>query len=129
MKLHIDPAPNLVLLSDSLEIVLEVKDDSFPEIYLQEGLSRPDRHFLLSMVQILAVAIEEKDAECVEFAESRSIRLERENETIDVDTRLLMVRTEKGRTGALAMGDPRNARRTARNAVRYLTGTIRLDVP
>lgn len=108
---------------------MSVEGDGPPEVFVRDGLPRPDRHLLLGLVQAVSMAVEERDPESVVFIESCSIRMERAGLLKELGSSLVIVRAEDGGIGVLAVGDPADARRRARRAVRWFTGTIRLDVP
>jgi len=129
MKLIVDPPASLSQLSRELELVIAAKEQGVPEIYTEEGRPRPDRHFLLGIVQSVAMAVAERDPETVEIKDGCRVRLETEHGIKELDHGLIIVRGPEGRVGALAIGDAQAARRGARAAVRYFTGTVRLDVP
>jgi hypothetical protein len=129
MKLLIDPLPSLPLFSLDPELLIRIEEDRPPEIYLEEGLPRPDRHFLLGIAQSVLVAVEEMDPESVELMSTCTIKLYRANEINVFGSGLLIVRVSDGRFGALIVGESRRGLRLARQGVRWFTGTIRLDIP
>jgi hypothetical protein len=129
MKLIFDPIPSLSLLSLEPEVVIGFEDNRPAEVYVREGLPRPDRHLLLGIVQSILVAVEEMDPESVELMTTCTIKLDRGNEVKELRPGLIIVRVKDGRFGALIVGDRRSALRLARQAVRWFTGTIRLDIP
>lgn len=129
MRLFTEPAAQSPLLDEKLELVICLREDSPPEVFLEDGMPRPDRHMLLGMIQTIVVALEEMDSESVAFVDSCSTRLERNGEVAILDSDLIIVRSVCGTFGALAIGDRRSGRRLARRAERWFTGTIRLDVP
>ena len=89
------------------ELVIRIEEDRPPEIYLEEGLPRPDRHFLLGIAQSVLVAVEEMDPESVELMSTCTIKLYRANEINVFGSGLLIVRVSDGRFGALIVGDSR----------------------
>jgi hypothetical protein len=129
MRLFLDPSPSLEVFSQDLQTIISVEGENPPEVFVRDGLPRPDRHLLLGLVQAVSIAVEERDPESVVFMESCSIRIERAGLLKDLAPSLLIVRAEDGSVGALAIEDPAEARRRARKVVRWFTGTIRLDVP
>ena len=129
MRLTIKPNPPIPQFGAELEIVIIVDDVGIPEIIVESGLPRPDRHLLLGLVQSVSLLIEEQDPESVAIMESCSVRLDKANEEKELEPGLLIVKTKEGRFGALIVGDSIVARRLARRSVRWFTGTIRLDVP
>jgi hypothetical protein len=129
MKLLIDPLPSLPLFSLDSELVIRIEEDRPPEVYLEEGLPRPDRHFLLGIAQSVLVAVEEMDSESVELMSKCTIKLDRATEVKEFGPGLIIVRIGDGTFGALIVGDSHLARRLARHGVRWFTGTIRLDIP
>jgi hypothetical protein len=129
MRLLTEPAAQSPLFDSELELVICLREESPPEIFLQDGMPRPDRHMLLGMIQTIVVAAEEMDSASVAFVDSCSTRLERGDEMSILHSDLIIIRAIDGRFGALAIGDKRSVRRLARRAERWFTGTIRLDVP
>ena len=129
MELLIDPLPSLSMFSLDLELVIRIEEDWPPEIYLEEGLPRPDRHFLLGIAQSVLVAVEEMDPESVELMSTSTIKLYRANEINVFGSGLLIVRVSDGRFGALNRGQSCRGLRLARQGLRWFTGTIRLDIP
>ena len=57
------------------------------------------------------------------------MRLQRAGEEKDISPGLAIVRTEEGQFAVLGVGDLSTMKRLTRNALRWFTGTIRLDVP
>jgi hypothetical protein len=129
MRLLIDPLPSLPLFSLDPELVIRFAEDLPPEVHVEEGQSRPDRHLLLGIAQSVLVAVEEMDLESVELMGTCAIKLDRANQIKVLEAGLVIVRVKNGRIGALVVGDSRLALRLARQAVRWFTGTIRLDIP
>ena len=129
MKLLIDPLPQWSLFSTDLELVIEHRESGIPHVHLGQGVPRPDRHLLLGIVQSIVLAVQERDSESVVIADSMTVRLESSEGARTLETGLVIVRARDGRFGALACGDWQTARARAREALRYFTGTVRLDVP
>jgi hypothetical protein len=129
MKLVIDPLPSLSLFSLDAELVIQIEEDRPPEVYVEEGLPRPDRHLLLGIVQSVLVAVEEMDPESVELMSTCTIKLDRAGEVKEFGSGLVIVRAKDGRFGTLIVGDSWLALRLARQGLRWFTGTIRLDIP
>ncbi|MGO9572100.1 MAG: hypothetical protein ACLP5H_31645 [Desulfomonilaceae bacterium] len=129
MRLTIDPLPSVPLFSMDPALVIRIEEDRTPEVYIEEGLPRPDRYLLLGIAQSVLVALEEMDPESVELMSTGTIRLDRANEIKEFGAGLVIVRVRDGRFGALVIGDSRLAVRLARQSVRWFTGTIRLDIP
>lgn len=129
MKLLIDPSPSLPHFSLDPELVIRIEEDRPPEVYVQEGLPKPDRHLLLGIAQSVLVAIEEMDPENVELMNACKIRLDTASEVKEFVAGLLIVRVKDGRFATLIAGDARRGLRLARLGVRWFTGTVRLDVP
>jgi hypothetical protein len=125
----LDTSPSLALFTKELELVVTVDESAIPEIYPREGQPMPDRHFLLGLVQTAGVLLEERDPESVAVLKQCSIRLERGETVISLDSAFVIVRPVDGRLGVLAVGDWQTARRLARKAVRHFTTAIRIDVP
>ncbi len=129
MKLSISPNPSNPLFNDRLDIVILIGEDRLPEVFPAEGHPRPDRHLLLGLVQTIAMAIAERDPESVVFLDNGSVRLDRSGESKDVAADLVIAKNGQGRFAALVVGDSTAAGRVVRQAVRWFTGTVRLDVP
>jgi hypothetical protein len=129
MRLKISPAPGLALLDTELDLVIALYEERSPEIFLHDGTAQPDRHFLLGMAQTIVVAVEESDKDSVLFLESGAAELEKSGELRILDSNLLIVRSIDGRFSAIVFRDPHQARRLARRAERWFTGTVRLDIP
>ena len=129
MKLLSEITSGPPVLRESLQLVIEIKIDSIPGVYVAQGMPRPDRHMLLGLVQTMAIAIEEKDPESVIFLRDRSILFDIDGEVREIVAPLVVVRGETGIMAALVMCEHEDARRIARKAVRYFTSTIRLDIP
>jgi hypothetical protein len=131
MKITNQPMPTLSAFSEDLQFVIHIGDGdtAVPELYLEDGLPRPDRHLLVGMAQSILMAVEEADPETVAFVEPCDIHLERSGETKSLNRGLIVVRSRTGKFGALVTATPREARRLARKAVRWFTGAIRLDIP
>jgi hypothetical protein len=129
MRLLINPSHELELFDSDLELVICVREETPPEVFLEDGKPRPDRHMLLGIMQTIVIAVEELDRTFVEFAGDCALELIKDGEIRGIDAGLVIVRSVDGGFGAIAIGDPRNARRLARRAERWFTGTIRLDIP
>jgi hypothetical protein len=129
MKLLSDLTSVSPVLRESLQLVIEIKFDSIPGIYVAQGMPRPDRHMLLGLVQTMAIAIEEQDTESVVFLRDRSILFDIDGEVREIIAPLVVMRGETGVMAALIMCEHEDARRIARKAVRYFTSKIRLDIP
>ncbi len=129
MRLIVDPIPSSILVDKDLELVICVQDGQSPEIYVKEGLPKPDRHLLLGLIQTVAVAVSERDPELLVFMDARSMVLKTESASRPVPPGLVIARSQDGAVGVLATQDTQQARVLARQALRWFTGTIRLDVP
>jgi hypothetical protein len=129
MKLLIKPAPPLAIFGKDLELVISVSEQKVPEVFVKEGLARPDRHFLLGIAQRVGLALEEADPEFAALMETESITLENAGSFKQLPQGLIVARDEKGDLGGIAVPDSRSARGLARGLVRWFTGTIRLDIP
>ncbi len=130
MKLRIYPQPDNEAFQKLLQLLITVEPDGRPEVYVGEGILKPDRHLVLGIAQSMAVQIEEKDPETVVFIDSAIVDLEWRQSIQRLTAGLIIARTvEEGAIAALVLGDPSSGRRLARQAIRALTGTIRLDVP
>jgi len=129
MRLLIDPPVSLVQLNQDLELLMLIRDERMPEIFVAEGVPHPDRHLLLGIVQTVAVRVEEKDPDSVLFSKDCSVILERGTESRPVQADLIIARSLAGAVGALVNADHADGRRMCRRAVRWFMGTIRLDIP
>lgn len=129
MILHIDPPPPLEVFGQQLELVICIKEGTIPVVHTIENSAKPDRHFLLGVVQTALITIEESDPESAVFMDTKSLTLERTNELIPLDCELIIARSAAGSLAVLTGTDKASARRLAREAARRLTGTIRLDIP
>lgn len=119
-----------MLLEKSLHLVLTLEPEGHFEVYTSEDSLKPDRHLLLGIAQAMAIQIEEKDPDTVAFAPEVEVELEIDGTVKRLSSDLIIVRTyEEGALAALVRGDSSSGRRLGRQAVRALTGTIRLDVP
>lgn len=129
MRLVIEPAPSLGILSKDVDLVIELKESGLPEIYVDLGQPRPDRHLVLGLAQCAAIAIEEQDVESTLFTMDCSIKLNRENDFVPLRGPLIVARTTDGKFGVIAIGDGTTSIRLMRRAIRYFSGTIRMDLP
>lgn len=129
MKLLVSPPPPLPVFSQDLELVILVQEESIPQIFVEEGVPRPDRHLLLGLIQAVSMSVQERDPESVVCTENCAMRLDRSGDLRQLEPGLVIVRSKEGRFGVLAASDHSSARRLARQALRWFTGTIRLDVP
>lgn len=129
MRIITDPPPSLGVFSNDLELVIVVRENANPEVFVPEGTPAPDRHLVLGLVQSAVVCVEERDAETVVSREYRTIRLFQPGKTIDLSAALVIGKAGNGRFGVLVRGDWKQARQLARQGLRWFTGTVRLDVP
>lgn len=129
MKLILHPPSSLAPFSEELDLVIEVKSSGVPVTYARGDTPHPDRHLLLGIIQRVAVAIEEKDAEMVEFREDLQAHLTTARETRSLEPGVIIVKTEQANLAVIAKGGMEIARGLVRRAVRYFTSAIRLDVP
>lgn len=129
MKLCIEPHVPLTASGEDLQLVVCVDAEGLPEIFTDPGQPKPDRHLLLGIVQSVTVAVEEKDKDLVAFCGCKAINLDIDGQSKDLACSLLIFRSVDGRIGAVAPEDAPLARSLARKALRWFTGTIRLDVP
>ena len=129
MKLIIDRPTGLSLFSSDLDVVIALENSGIPEIFVAKDLPRPDRHLLLGMVQVVAVAVQENDPETFSRLDSASVELQSSAQSGSLTAPLIVARARDGAFGALGIGDLQSVRTVARKAVRYFTGTIRLDIP
>lgn len=129
MKLLVDPRPENNLFELNPQIVIGMEPDGQVEVFYQEGMSQPDRHFLVSLAEMALFAIEENDLQNLEFMGHADIEIEKTGRLQKLNLALMIARFETGGFVCLILGDPGRARRLARQAIRTLTGRIRLDVP
>jgi len=129
MKLVINPTPINQLFTRNQQIVMAMEPEGILEVFYKEGMSYPDRHFLLSLAQMALFAIEENDGQYVDYLEKAEIEVHKDGKITKLKPELLIARSDGGEFAALVIGDPRRARKLAGQSVRGLTGRIRLDVP
>lgn len=129
MNLRIEPPVPLWSLDDDLELVVCMGAETSPEIFTNPGHPKPDRHLLLGMIQSMVMAIEEKDRDLVAFHRWSSISLDIDGASRELACDMLLFRTTEGKIRVVAPDDATAARGLARKALRWFTGTIRLDVP
>lgn len=129
MKLIIQPDPKLDIFTDDLELAILVREDQLPEILIEEGLPRPDRHLLLGIVQAITIAAEENDEDMLEVAENACMSLQSTGVKRFSEPVLVIVRARSGRFAGFFNGDRRTAKNFSKKALRWFTGTIRLDIP
>lgn len=129
MKLTIQPDPKLDIFRDNLELAICVRENQTPEILIEEGLPRPDRHLLLGIVQAITIAAEENDEEMLEVSDNCTVAVHFAGEKKFAEQVLVIVRSQNGRFAAFFNGDRRTAKSFAKKALRWFTGTIRLDIP
>lgn len=129
MRITADPPLSLAVFSRDLELAILIRAGAIPEMFVPDGKPAPDRHFALGLVQSVTVAIEERDSDTVVSKEYRSIWLHRNGETKELPRGLVICKSRDGQFGVVAPFDWKDARKLAREASRWLTGTVRLDVP
>jgi hypothetical protein len=129
MNLRVEPPVLLASFDSDLELVVCIGAERPPEILTDRGQPKPDRHLLLGIVQSLVMAVEERDEDLVAFHGWRTISLNVDGQSRELACDMLIFRTMNGRIGAVAPEDVAVARSLARKALRWFTGTIRLDVP
>jgi hypothetical protein len=128
MKIYISPTPRLNLFSKEMELVIAFCRESIPEILVEHGRPKPDRHLLLGLAQMSALAVEEGDQTIFEFLPV-PISLRISDSQKEFRPEILIARTENSEIGVLTAIDKVTSRRIARELLRYMTSTIRLDVP
>ncbi len=129
MRLEICPSPTLGILGTDLDLVVEVSESGTPSIHLDPGQPQPDRHLLLGLAQCAAVAVEERDSECVASLKTRSVTLVKGNDRLFLGGLLVLMRNSSGKFGVLSRADYQTAGRLTRRLIWHFTGKIRLDVP
>ncbi len=129
MKLTLENSTPPPFLSDDLDVAIVVKEGSPPEMFVPEGRARHDRHLILGLAQTARMAAQEWDPESIAPAEGDRAVLERGQRTDVIDNGIIIIRSVDGGFGVVALTDRQSARRLSREAERYFTGSIRLDVP
>jgi hypothetical protein len=129
VRIQTDKPIPLEGIEEELELVIVARPEKSPEIHKVDGRPAPDRHLVLGMVQAAAMAIEERDRELVANMEGLDVRLMKQGLSEPLDADLVIVRSEAGRIGVLALGDDVYVRRVSRELLRYFTKMIRLDIP
>jgi hypothetical protein len=129
MRLEIDPPVPLLCFDEELVFVISMTDGSAPELIVEDGTPRPDRHLLLGMAQNILMALDEMDPDLVAAMNPSSVVLQHAGQTKELKPGLLIARNGSGQYGAVMVDDPALARSLARQAVRWFMGGIRLDVP
>lgn len=114
---------------EDLDLAVHVVEDEIPVILAHQGAPQPDRHLLVGLTQTAAMAVGEQDEDIYLSCPNGIAVLERGTETHEFTEGMLMVRSSAGRIKAIGLGNHENIRRLSRSALRYFTGTIRLDVP
>lgn len=116
-------------VAQDVEVVICIGLDSHYEILLEKDVAKPDRHFLVGLIQLCTVAVEEKDSEVVVFAPGQSVILEMNDRKNVISSGIVVFRTSKGHIRCICLHDATVGRRVMRVALRSFTGTIRLDIP
>jgi len=129
MKIAIGKNDLTSLMDGELQLAIHAGQGERVEVYLRDGISKPDRHFLIGMVQLASVAVEETDKEFVSFIQDLPISLLRNGQETPIGNGLFIFKTEEGRISCISALDPKSSTKVVREALRQLTGTIRLDVP
>ncbi|MGC8604611.1 MAG: hypothetical protein ACP5VS_13135 [Desulfomonilaceae bacterium] len=129
MKLIINPLPGNKLFTEDQQIIMSMEHDGKLEVFYKEGMSYPDRHFLLSLAQMAMFAIEEDDHQYLDHLEEAEIEVHKAEKITKLKSNLLIARSDDGKFAALIIGDSNKAKKMAGQSVRNLTGRIRLDVP
>ncbi len=128
MKLYVDPPPSLRLFQQEIDLLICIRGAEFPNIYTRENSAKPDRHFLLGVLQAAMIAVDEQDEDTVAFIDSPRLSLEKSNELIQLSCQMLII-TNKTAFAVLTGTDKAMAKRLIREAARHFTGMIRLDIP
>ncbi|MFH0824734.1 MAG: hypothetical protein V2B18_18430 [Pseudomonadota bacterium] len=123
------PGSSLSVLQEDLDLVVHFQPGPIADVYVPKGRPTPDRHYILGLVQSSVTAIREEDEEMVVRVEAGSARLLNGNDQRTFSAGLIMVRSADGLFGTAVFGDRATVRMLSREALRYFTGTIRLDVP
>ncbi len=130
MKLHVDPPPALDVLQQELDLVVCIREGEFPDVHTTENSPKPDRHFLLGVLQTAMIAVAEMDPETVVLIDTQSLTLERNNELTPLNCQLIIIISKTRTAFAVLTGtDKTLAKRLIGDAARRFTGTIRLDIP
>ncbi len=128
MKLHVDPLPSLSLFQEEIDLLICVRGADFPNIYTNENSAKPDRHYLLGVLQAAMIAVDEQDEDTVVFIDSPRLSLEKSNELIQLSCQMIII-TNKTAFAVLTGTDRAIAKHLIRGAARHFTGMIRLDIP
>ncbi|MBM4326534.1 MAG: hypothetical protein FJ118_05140 [Deltaproteobacteria bacterium] len=129
MRLRIDPPTPLAIFTEELELIVVVPEVGIPSIFAPPGVPRPDRRLVLGLIECAAAAVSEDDRDCVALMDHCSVSLELNGEIKGLESSFIVARGKQAVLGVLVAGTRQDARRRARQAVRYFTGTIRLDAP
>ncbi len=117
------------LAAHDVDLVIHVGPERHPEIFLEEGVAKPDRHFLIGLIQLCTVAVEEKDSEVATFSPGKTVVLETAGQKHTIESGIVIFRINKGKVGCVSCHDPAAACKIVRDALRRFTGAIRLDIP
>jgi hypothetical protein len=129
MRLIVDSDPE-IQLSHSPQIAIALNDSIPPELLFAKNFPRPDRHLLLGLVQNVTFAVEEMDLDIVTLVKRCAVSAEQNGTIISFgEVGLLIIKDESGKISAIVSQSKVEGRRIARQALRYFTGTIRLDIP
>ncbi len=96
---------------------------------LAEGSAKPDRHLMVGLAQSVVFAVEEADPDTVDFVPSLNPTLQLDNTTQGLVADMLILRSVKGPHAVLSALEKGPARKLAREALRWFTGGVRLDIP
>jgi hypothetical protein len=128
MKLYQESVSSSLAALD-VDIVIHVGLETHPEIFLEDGVAKPDRHFLIGLIQLCTVSVEEKDSAVVTFSPNKTVVIETMGQQHTIESGIVIFRTTKGKVGCISCHDPAAARKIMRDALRRFTGAIRLDIP
>ena len=129
MRMFIEPQPSNNSIPSEVKLVINISDSKPPELFWDVSCHLPDRHWLLGISQTVCFAVEEMDRDTVVLMKECSITLEHDEVSRPLYGGLIIVQGFDGKVLSLVIGDASDGRRLARQAVRWFTGGIRLDVP
>ncbi len=124
-----NPESRLPVFSKTPELVMFLTKGRSPEILMPKNSPKPDRHLLLGLIESVSLAVREKDTDTTEIIPNVSVRVKRGDVVKELASGVIVLRAVDGTFGAVGTDDHAVAKNILRDAVRYFTGTVRLDVP
>jgi hypothetical protein len=129
MRVIFDPIPNLFEDSQKVDFVITLTDEARPEIHTPPGLPPIDRHYLVGFAQSLEMAVEEEDADLVEFLPGFTLLIEDSGPAEALSPPVVLIRYGTGGIMLVSQVDARETKAIMRKLVRFFTGGVRLDIP